>query len=90
MSTIAQLADVWPPQAGGVRSCGEFCIYTQDGLLRRVFSVGSDIALIYECNRKQLHSSISVKDGDLARRIVDVLKQHLGWRLDDLGRFEVR
>lgn len=91
MATIAQCADVWPPQAGGSIHIvgGKFCNDTRTGFLRRLFAVGSNVALIYECNGKPLQSQISVKDGELAQRIVDLVMQHQDLALADIGKLEL-
>jgi hypothetical protein len=58
-------------------------------VLKRALPVETSVVLIYECNRKQLQSSVLFEDEELAQRIADVLMLHCGGRLDDLGRLEV-
>ena len=91
MSLISQLANEWPPAAGGSTRLfgGEFCSDSRPGALKRAFPVGTSVALVYECNRKELQSSLLFENEELAQQVAQLLMQHQGERLEDLGKLEV-
>jgi hypothetical protein len=91
LNLISQLANEWPPAAAGSARLfgGEYCLGTGAGLLKRALAVGASVALIYECNRKQLQSSVLFKDEELAQQVADLFMQHQGERLEELGKLEV-
>lgn len=91
MSIVSENLNIWPPEASGSSPLfgGEYCPDTTAGVLKRAFSVGSSVALFYECNRKLLQSCVLAKDEELARRVADLFMLHQGWRLRDIGMLEV-